>query len=431
MLRFSISRSLAVCSISVLLLFASAVYGQNIINIGTVVNSNSPPPLVVPDRSNNRVLIYNAPNSTNQSADIVLGQSSFHTKTAATTAEGMNSPNATTSDSASTLYVSEQFNCRVTQYLQPLTNGKAASLAIGKPDLTTSCGGSASQTNLGNTTGVALDALGNLWVVDNGFNRVLRFSKPFSTGMAANLVIGQTNFTSSTCNQATTTALGPTASTLCGPVGITFDPFGNLLVTDNGNNRVLVYKPPFTTGMNASIELGHPAATAFTSQDPDDGGISKTSLAGPTAIVFDLFSHVWVADSGNNRVLRYDSPLQNGKGASLVLGQSNFTSNGFNTTASTLSNPQGLVLNLLGFSGIWVGDTNNHRTLLFRAPNTTGQAASVVLGQVDFTSNQSNKGNVDPDASTESGPFQAGPSLLALGVLAGLAGIRKLVRRNT
>ena len=47
--------------------------------------------------------------------------------------------------------------------------------------------------------GVALDATGNLWVADNGNNRVLRFPKNLITGViakTADLVLGQPDFVS-------------------------------------------------------------------------------------------------------------------------------------------------------------------------------------------------------------------------------------------
>ena len=51
-------------------------------------------------------------------------------------------------------------------------------------------------------------------------------------------------------------------------------------------------------------------------------------------------------------------------------------------------------------------------------------------GQANFTSNQPNQGNLDPSDQTENDPFyNAGPSVIALAVLAGLAGGRQWLRR--
>jgi sugar lactone lactonase YvrE len=426
MLRFRIALCVAV------VFAALAAYGQQQ-NVSVVVSiTGSGANLFVPDRNNNRVLMYERPYSSGSNAAIVLGQTSFNTSVSGTTDSSMSGPTAYGLDLAGNLYVSDTNNCRVTQFRPPFTDGKAASLVIGKADLTTSCSGAASASNVGNTGGVASDLLGNLWVVDSQNSRVLRFKRPLVSGMAADLVIGQGDFLAASCNRG---ASSPSAATLCTPTGIAFDLLGNLWVADSGNHRVLQYKTPLTTNMNASVELGHPALTAFTSSGMNDGGVSARSLAGPTGISVDLFNRLWVADSQNNRVLRFDSQFHNGGSASLVLGQSNFTESSANQglptpTAATLQTPNGVVPNLLGLGGIWVGDTSNNRTMLFSSPNTNGANASVVLGQLDFTHNLQNQGNVDPNAKTQSAPFAAGPSLIALGVLAGLVGLRHVKQRG-
>lgn len=424
------SLSTALCT---LLLCATSMTAQNNnVNVVNIVNTGQTPTLIVPDTDNNRVLIYNYPFTTNKAASTVLGQSSFTTATSGTTPQTMYWPSSVATDSSGNIFVSDNSNCRVTQFLAPFTNGEAAVLAIGKPDLYTGCTFNApTQNNVGQTSGVATDLFGNLWVADAQNNRVLRFSRPFYSGMPANLVLGQSNFTSGLCNRNSVSGTAPTAATLCAPAGVAVDYSGNLWVADSTNHRVLEFRPPFTTGMNASVEFGHPAATAFTSNFSNDDGPSAKSLNSPTGIGTDIFGRVWVADTMNNRVLRFDPPYQNGKSASLVLGQPDFIQTYQNiTNASTMTRPEGIALNLLGVGGVFVGDTGNNRTLLF-AGTSNGQAASVVIGQTDFAQFSPNKGNSNPDATTQFEPFHtAGPSLLALGVLGGLAGIRRIAQRK-
>jgi len=371
--------------------------------------------LAVPDANNNRVLIYNFPVTNGQAANVVLGQSNFDTAGAGNSATTMNAPSATAVDDLGNLYVSDSMNCRVLQFPPPLTTGEAARLVIGQADLNTSCGGAASASTLGRTGALAFDQAGNLWVVDNQNSRVLRFKAPFKTGEAANLVVGQPNFVSTGC-------ASPTANTLCYPVGIAFDNHNYLWVADSSNNRILEYKAPQTN--TASLELGQPAATAFTSNTENNGGISASSLSGPQQIGFDPQDQLWVADSGNNRVLQFDPNFHNGGAAFLVLGQTDFTGDSSNQrlgapNAGTLSYPSGIVIE--GDQGLWVGDTVNNRTLEFASPASKGTPAAIVLGQPNFTSYQPNQGNVDPSDQTQNFPFyNAGASLIALGVLGGL-----------
>jgi sugar lactone lactonase YvrE len=376
--------------------------------------------LVVPDQGNNRVLIYNVPSENGQRADILLGQSSYSSATSGTTDSTMNGPSAFAFDENGNLYIGDRANCRVLQFRPPFTDGKAASAVIGKPDFTTGCGGTVSASNLAQTEGLTFDGDGNLWVSDYGNNRVLRFKAPIKTGKAADIVLGQPDFVTTGICPTT-----PSAGTLCQPQGIAVDSDEILWVADSSNNRVLGYKSP-KKKMNATYELGHPPATAFTSSTANDGGLSARSFWGPDGIGFDSKDHMWVADSGNNRVLMFKPDFRNGIAASLVLGQPDFVTNPATAPAPTASNfasPQGI--EVLRSGNVWVGDTNDSRTLQFVSPFTNGMNASLVLGQEDFTSNQANHGSMDPDDQTQNYPFNAGPSLIALAVLGGLAGGRQ------
>jgi hypothetical protein len=85
--------------------------------------------------------------------------------------------------------------------------------------------------------------------MDSYANRVLEFLPPFSSGMSASLVLGQPDFTSE--------SLGPVAANSLSFGGeLDFDQAGDLLVSDTGNDRVLVFTPPFSNDMNATAVLG-------------------------------------------------------------------------------------------------------------------------------------------------------------------------------
>jgi sugar lactone lactonase YvrE len=251
--------------------------------------------VIVPDQGNNRVLIYNHPTKSGQRADNVLGQSDFTTATEGTSSSVMSGPSAFVVDAAGNLYVSDTGNCRVLQFLQPFTNGEVANIVIGKPDFDTSCASSgASQTNIGSPSGLAIDKSGALWVADSSNARVLRFPAPLSTGETADLVIGQPDFLSFGCSTTS-------ASNLCQPQGVAFGTDKMLWVSDSSSSRVLGYKPHFSNGMNATVELGHPAATAFTADASNDGRPSASSLAAPVGIAVDPANRLWVVDGSNNR----------------------------------------------------------------------------------------------------------------------------------
>jgi sugar lactone lactonase YvrE len=382
--------------------------------------------VVVPDEGNNRVLLYYGTMSDGQAASIVLGQSNFSSSTPGTSETAMNAPSAYAFDSDGNLYVSDTGNCRVMVFHPLFTDGEVAATVIGQPDANTACGSGASANSLGHAGGLAFDHAGNLWVADSGNSRVLRFKPPFKTGMAANLVLGQANLNSSVC------IYYPSASSLCFPQGIAVDANNDVWVADSFHSRILEFKFPQKNGGKATLELGQPKATAFTSGGANTGGVSASSLYGPGLIAFDSESRLWVTDTGNSRVLRFDPTFRNGGAAALVLGQTTFTGNYTNQNgtpnAGTLYYPQGI--SIAGDGSVWVGDTGNNRTLQFLSPFSNGMAASLVLGQPDFISNQANQGNASPSGKTQNQPFyEAGASLIALAVLGGLAGGRQWIHR--
>ena len=78
-----------------------------------------------------------------------------------------------------------------------------------------------------------------------------------------------------------------------------------------------------------------------------------------------------------------------GMSASLVLGQTSFTENANLTspTAKTLRHPRGSASSPPGSNLVFLADFANNRIIGYPTPLKSFQAASVVVGQVDFTSN--------------------------------------------
>ena len=253
-------------------------------------------------------------------------------------------------------------------------------LVIGQPDFSTlTAGQPSSPTTIGNPTAVAFDSKGDLWVVDNSNNRVLEYKPPFSTGEAASLVIGQTSLTG--------TGDSSPSGGLFGPTAIAFDSGGNLWVVDSGNNRVLEFKSPFSNGESATLVIGQPTF----------GGYIGTTTAGglnsPSYLAFDPSGNLWVTDQGNNRVLEFTTPFSTGEKASVVIGHANFTAYApsSTTTAKSLFEPLGIAFDSMG--DLWVVDSADHRILEYSAPFSIGDsAASMVIGQSNFTTASSSTG---------------------------------------
>jgi len=342
---------------------------------------------------NNRVLIYNAPLITGQSANVVLGQPNFTTFAIGTTAATMNNPTGTAEDRSGNLYVADDLNCRIIQFQPPFTNGMSASLVLGQINLSSAnCATGITAMTLGNSNSggdqviaVNFDGSGNLWVSDTGSNRVLEYKPPFTAGMAATLAIGQADLSSGDPNRSTVSGTPPTSSSLSNPDWFIFDFSGNLWIPDAVNNRVLEFQPPFTMGMAASLVLGQ---KDFTQSSANEGAAAGAkSLSNPVSAIFDVSGNLWVSDDGNNRVLEYQPPFTTHMAATLVLGQPDFAhvasnQGGTAPTAATLNAP--LQLGFDSNGNLMVADFLNNRTLVYSPPFTTGMNASVVLGQAGF-----------------------------------------------
>ena len=256
--------------------------------------------LLVSDTNNNRVLIWNTVPATNGApASVVIGQSSFTTRTAGTSSAAMGSPSGLLVTPAGKLFIADSGSNRVLVYNSiPSANNAAADLVTGQPDFTSLLAGTAASA-MSSPQGLALSPAGSLLVADTGNRRVLVFNTvPTSNGTAANLVIGQAGFGTGTS--------GTTAATLNAPYGVAVSTSGKLAIADAGNHRVLVYNNlPASNGAAADIVLGQPN---FVSGTLSNGGVSAHSMAGPGGVTFAADGRLLVAGSTMDRLMIFGIP---------------------------------------------------------------------------------------------------------------------------
>ncbi|MEO5713989.1 MAG: Ig-like domain-containing protein [Luteolibacter sp.] len=210
--------------------------------------------------------------------------------------------------------------------------------------------------------------------------------KAVVTNTAANLVLGQTDFV--------TNAVAPVTSSfsLSGPSGITIDPISRkVFVVDQHGNRILRYASvsSLTNGAGAEAVFGQARFSTTTS------GTTDLKLSDPHALFFDQKGRLWVADSGNNRVLMYEvaSYRETNAFPDRVYGQPDFTTTGSGTTSIKFARPDAIWVD--NADRLWVAEENNHRVLRLDSISTkaNGAAADGVLGQANFTSNSPSAGS--------------------------------------
>jgi hypothetical protein len=333
------------------------------------------------DGLNNRVLIWNSIDAVDGNADLVLGQANFtdaiENRGGSADDDTLSYPTAVFYDGVN-LFVSDSGNHRILIWNGlPTTNGEAADLVLGQANF------SGDQPNRG-TFGADAEYLNSpeglysdgthLFSADNGNSRVLIWNTvPTTNGQEADVVVGQEDFTTRQCNRLEVFAF---PDTTCQPHGVAFDGT-KLYVSDTINNRVLIWNNlPTTNGEDADVVIGQ---ENFSDEDGNKGGSDPTidSLYSPHALLV-TGSKLYVTDPGNNRVLRWNSiPTTNGADASVVIGQENFTSRGINKNgtigASTLRLPRGIGGTA---NRLFVLDLGNNRILGYTSPTEDSNSDS-------------------------------------------------------
>ncbi len=185
-------------------------------------------------------------------------------------------------------------------------------------------------------TGVASDSYGNIYVVDSDNNRIQKFD-------SSNNYLTQWG------------SYGTGNGQFSGPYGITTDSSGNIYVSDTNNNRI----QKFDSSGNYLTQWGSVSSTCATTYVPDipaDNG----KFCVPYAITTDSSGNIYVADSGNNRIQKFDT-------SGSYLGQWGSASSTCATTQvpdtpaddGKFCFPQGLAIDLSG--NIYVADSGNNR----------------------------------------------------------------------
>jgi sugar lactone lactonase YvrE len=248
---------------------------------------------------------------------------------------------------------------------------------------------------------VALD--GALWIADTGHHRLLGWSeRPTRDGTPADWVIGQPDFSSEGRN-----ARGAiTAQTLNVPTGICACGEG-LAVADAWNHRVLIWRRgPRASHTAPDCVLGQEGFSAGSINRGHDLPAAD-SLYWPYGVYFDGVA-LWVADTGNRRVLRWNSlPTKNGQPADAVIGQADFSNRDENAGGRVSNGGLRWPHAMVHWRGHFcVADAGNNRVMLWRNDRAEGLAnADRILGQASADGVDHNRGEYWPTAASFNMPY--------------------------
>jgi len=173
----------------------------------------------------------------------------------------------------------------------------------------------------------------------------------------------------------------PAANTLSDPSSIAVDPIsGKVFVADSGNNRVLRYLSTSALTNGAAAEAVLGQGTLETTA----GATTLSRFSDPKSICCDSEGRLWVLDG--NRVVRFDNAgtIATGANANGVLGQTDFVATAANNGQNGLGNPAAIRVSITGT--LWVSSPDLNRVSRFGSAATkpNGVNADTVLGQLDF-----------------------------------------------
>ncbi len=155
-----------------------------------------------------------------------------------------------------------------------------------------------------------------------------------------------------------------TSAQLNTPAGLCYDTAGNLYIADFGNNRVV--RVDSVTGI-LTLTAGNGASTST----GDGGPASLASLNGPTGLALDWSGNLYISEFFGNLVRRVDA--QTGI-ITTVAGNGNWVSDGDGgpATAAGVQSPRGIVLDNMG--NLYVAE----RHVVRRVDGATGVITTVL-----------------------------------------------------
>jgi len=208
-------------------------------------------------------------------------------------------------------------------------------------------GGAATHASLSDPDGVAVDALGNLFVVDLGNNRIRKVdTNGIITTVAGNGIAGFSG-----------DGGAATQASLDESYGIAVDGFGNLFIADTDNNRI--------RKVNASGIITTVAGNGSSGYSGDGGAADSASLNDPYGVAVDGSGNLFIADLGNNRIREVNTSGI----ITTVAGNGNaaYYGDGGAATNASLDECYGVAVD--GFGNLFIADLGNNRV---RTVDTNG-----------------------------------------------------------
>ena len=209
-------------------------------------------------------------------------------------------------------------------------------------------GGPATSAGMGNISGVAVDASGNVYIADGENNRIrmVNATNGIITTIAGNGTAGYTG----DGGQATSAKLSM-------PWGVAIDASGNVYIADNSNN--VIRKVTASSGIITTI-----AGNGIYTYSGDGGPATSAGLRAPYAVAVDGSGNVYIADTPNNVIRKVAASTGiistiAGNGFGAGTGTGGYSGDGGQATSAELNYPSDVVLDASG--NLYISDWSNSR----------------------------------------------------------------------
>ena len=258
----------------------------------------------------------------------------------------LSQPVAITVDHAGNLYIADRASNTVREVVSAtgIINNVLSAPASSGGSVTPLAVNVAVTPHFNQPSAVAIDASGNVDVLDQATNTVRRIST--STGaltVLAGNAAGLSGYSGDN-GQAINAKLNQ-------PAGMAFDPSGNLFIADTGNQRIR--RVDASTGIITTV-----AGTGNAGYTGDGALAMAAQLSHPAAVASDSQGNLFIADSGNAAIRKVDvhtGMISTVAGTGIV----GFSGDNAAAVAAKLNQPLGITVD--AHDNLFITDTGNQR----------------------------------------------------------------------
>ena len=289
--------------------------------------------LYIADHGNSEVRVVNTAHSIFCAAG--TGTAGYNGDNISPTTARLNQPPSIAVDPSGNIFVADEWNDRIRKVSALITTAAGTGSPTFGGD-----GAAATAASVAFPTFVFFDKSGNLYIADQGNNRV-------------RVINASTGFIGTVAGNGST---GPvvdggqaTATTMTSPCCAIVDSSGNIYISQPNNNVV--------RKVNSSGVISTYAGTGIAGYSGDGKAATSANLKYPTALAFDGSGDLYIADSWNC-VIREVNASTRVITTVVGTGTPGFSPDGTAATSAELNTPMGIAFD--GSGTLYVADTGNN-----------------------------------------------------------------------